>query len=235
MGALSRGGIFLFGGFRLDRNAGALFRRDGTGTFGPVVIGSRALDVLGALVEQPGDLVSRDEFMAAVWPATVVEDTNLNMQIAALRRVLDEGRADGSCIQTIPGRGYRFAIPVTRVEPAASAHVVVTPRLSIVVLPFTNLSNDPEQQYFADGLTDDLTTDLSRLADMLVISRNTAFTYQNKRIDTKQIGRELCVRYVLDGSVRRVGNQVRVSVQIIDTATVRICGPSGSTATRSIC
>jgi adenylate cyclase len=77
----------------------------------------------------------------------------------------------------------------------------VAPRLSIVVLPFTNLNDDPEQQYFADGITDDLTTDLSRLADMLVISRNTAFTYQGKRIGTKQIGRELGVRYVLEGSV----------------------------------
>ena len=79
------------------------------------------------------------------------------------------------------------------------------PRLSIAVLPFTNLSNDPEQGYFADGITDDLTTDLSRLADMLVISRNTAFTYKGKPVDTKRIGRELGVRYVLEGSVRRSG------------------------------
>jgi TolB-like protein len=92
-------------------------------------------------------------------------------------------------------------------------------RLSIVVLPFTNLSNDPEQQYFADGITEDLTTDLSRIAGMLVISRNTAFTCQGKRVDTKQIGRELDVRYVLEGSVRRSGNQVRVNAQLIDTAT----------------
>jgi adenylate cyclase len=84
------------------------------------------------------------------------------------------------------------------------------------VLPFANLSNDPEQQYFADGITEDLTTDLSRIADMIVISRNTAFTYQDKRIDTKQIGRELCVRYVLEGSVRRSGNQIRINAQLID-------------------
>jgi TolB-like protein/Flp pilus assembly protein TadD len=91
-----------------------------------------------------------------------------------------------------------------------------TPRLSIVVLPFANLSNDPEQGYFADGITDDLTTDLSRLAPMFVISRNTAFTYRNKPVDTKQIGRELGVRYVLEGSVRRLGNQLRVNAQLID-------------------
>jgi TolB-like protein len=89
--------------------------------------------------------------------------------------------------------------------------------LSIVVLPFANLSNDPEQQYFADGITEDVTTDLSRLPDMFVISRNTAFTYRNKPVDTKQIGRELGVRYVLEGSVRRSDNRVRVSAQLIDT------------------
>src|SRR6202035_3481809 len=87
------------------------------------------------------------------------------------------------------------------------------PRLSIVVLPFTNLGNDPEQQYFADGITKDLTTDLSRIADMVVISRNTAFTYQGKRVDTKQIGRDLGVRYILEGSVRRSSNQIRVNAQ----------------------
>jgi adenylate cyclase len=92
----------------------------------------------------------------------------------------------------------------------------VAPRLSIVVLPFANLSNDPEQQYFADGITEDLTTDLSRIADMFVISRNTALTYQGKRVDTKQVGRELGVRYVLEGSVRRSGNQVRINAQLID-------------------
>jgi adenylate cyclase len=96
---------------------------------------------------------------------------------------------------------------------------VVAPRLSIVVLPFTNLGNDPRQQYFADGIIEDLTTDLSRIADMFVISRNTAFTYQGKRVETKQIGRELCVRYVLEGSVRRTGNHIRINAQLIDAET----------------
>jgi TolB-like protein/cytochrome c-type biogenesis protein CcmH/NrfG len=95
----------------------------------------------------------------------------------------------------------------------------VAPRMSIVVLPFANLSSDREQQYFADGITEDLTTDLSRIGDMLVISRNTAFTYRNKPVDTKQIGRELGVRYVLEGSVRRSGNRVRVTAQLIDAET----------------
>jgi TolB-like protein/DNA-binding winged helix-turn-helix (wHTH) protein len=292
MDALAVGDVFLFGGFRLDRRGGGLFRRDERGVYVPRAIGSRALDVLGVLVERPGDLVSRDAIITAVWPATVVEDNNLNMQVAVLRRVLDDGRPEGSCIQTVPGRGYRFVLPVIRSDstpplqstlptgnglggpiveneplhapglldqidapPPASRMrawywprggiatalictlgLVVAaagwnwhspwfsdarpaPRLSIAVLPFTNLSDDREQQYFADGITEDLTTDLSRLSHMLVISRDTAFTYRNKPVNTKQIGRELGVRYLLEGSVQRSGNQVRVSAQLIDAAT----------------
>jgi TolB-like protein len=109
-----------------------------------------------------------------------------------------------------------FAIDVAGVPPPATTSV---PRLSIVVLPFANLNNDPDQQYFADAITEDLTTDLSRLADMSIISRNTAFTYRNRPSDTKQIGRELGVRYVLEGSVQRSGNRVRVSAQLIDAET----------------
>ena len=292
MEALAAGDVFLFDGFRLDRRCGGLSRRDARGDFVPMAIGSRALDVLGVLVERPGDLVSRGAIIAAVWPATVVEDANLNMQIAALRRVLDDGRADGSCIQTVSGRGYRFIAPVTRGDPTPSSKSIrpsgngsggpiveneqpcdpgylgqtdapppvpasrarywpragiaaalvgalgfvaavadwnwhspwfgdarSAPHLSIVVLPFTNLSDDREQQYFADGITEDLTTDLSRLTHMLVISRNTAFTYRNRPVDTKQIGRELGVRYLLEGSVQRSDNEVRVGAQLIDAAT----------------
>jgi TolB-like protein len=110
--------------------------------------------------------------------------------------------------------------PMTKVSSTTTASPpVAAPRLSIVVLPFANLSNDPEQQYFADGVTEDLTTDLSRLENMFVISRNTAFTYRNKPVDTKQIGRDLGVRYMLEGSVRRSGDRVRVNAQLIDALT----------------
>jgi adenylate cyclase len=111
-------------------------------------------------------------------------------------------------VAELPAASVLSAVSIS--QPAAA------PRLSIVVLPFANLSNDPEQQYFADGITEDVTTDLSRVEAMFVISRNTAFTYRNKPVDTKQIGRELGVRYVLEGSVRRSGNQVRVNAQLID-------------------
>jgi TolB-like protein/DNA-binding winged helix-turn-helix (wHTH) protein len=293
MGALGRGGIFQFEGFRLDRSAGALFRRREDDAFVPMVLGSRALDVLGVLVDRAGDLASRDEIIGAVWPATVVEDNNLNMQIAALRRVLDEGRANGSCIQTIPGRGYRFAVPVIQVEPCAltasgrrsgnGARSPITeqpepenppalsrsgnappmapsrgfkwlwygglalvagalclfaaavtalnwhlpkpgetrpaPRLSIVVLPFTNLSDDRDALYLAKGITEDLTTDLSLGSGILVTSRHSALTYGHKLVDARKIGHELAVRYMLDGSVQRSGNQFHINTQLIDAET----------------
>jgi TolB-like protein/class 3 adenylate cyclase/Tfp pilus assembly protein PilF len=114
------------------------------------------------------------------------------------------------------GRPVRvYAICVTAVPPPTPA-ATATPRLSIVVLPFANLSNDLEQEYFADGITDDLTTDLSRISGSFVIARNTAFTYKGKSVDVRQVGRELGVRYVLEGSVRRSGDQVRVNAQLIE-------------------
>jgi TolB-like protein/DNA-binding winged helix-turn-helix (wHTH) protein len=292
MDRLGAAEILLFEGFRFDRLGGGLFRLDRVGISERVALGSRALDLLFLLAERHGELISKDAIMEVVWPGMVVEEGNLTVQISALRRILDQNRKQGSCIQTVPGRGYRFVAPVTRLEPAAPllpvrpsgngssgsiaengerqvpgapsqprsmsaaaasrdrhrlwggimAAVIgalglfaiiaagnwhlpwpgearPVPRLSIVVLPFTNLGDDQEQQYFADGITDDLTTDLSRLADMFVISRNTAFTYRNKPVEAKQIGRELGVRYVLEGSVRRSGDQIRVNAQLVDAET----------------
>jgi len=231
--------VVRFSGFRFDRRRGVLSRQNEDGEFFPVPVGSRALDILGLLIDRHGELVSRDEILNTVWPG-VVEGANVTVQISALRRALDEGRSNGTLIQTIPGRGYRFvgavAQPISeaqpRISPVDERPLATTPlppepisrssrapRLSIVVLPFVNLGTDTDQQYFGDAITDDITTDLSRLADMVVISRNTAFTYRNKPIDTKQIGRELSVRYVLEGSVRRSGNQVRVNAQLVDAET----------------
>ena len=207
--------IFLFEGFRFHRGDRELFRLDAAGNASAVSIGSRALDLLGLLVERQGRSVSKTEIIDVVWRGSAVEEANLTVQISALRRVLDRGREQNSCIQTVPGRGYRFVVPVTRVEEDVRA----APRLSIVVLPFANLSDDREQQYFADGITEDLTTDLSRISGSFVIARNTAFTYKGKPVDVKQAGRELGVRYVLEGSVRRTGHQVRVNVQLVDAET----------------
>ena len=213
--------VVRFSSFRFDRNRGVLSRENQGGGFSPVSIGARALDILNLLIDRHGNLVSRDQILNAVWPG-VVEGANVTVQISALRRVLDEGGSGTSLIQTIPGRGYRFVAPVicgvanAAVAGRSQNDAPSAPRLSIIVLPFTNLSDDREQQYFADGITEDLTTDLSRIAHSFVISRNTAFTYRNKLIDTKQIGRELGVRYVLEGAVRRSGNRVRINAQLID-------------------
>ena len=119
-------------------------------------------------------------------------------------------------VYALRAEGLTGSAPANAPSTASHPPPGAVTRLSIVVLPFTNLSSDPEQQYFADGITEDLTTDLSRIAGVLVISRNTAFTYRNKAIDTKQIGRELGVRYVLEGSVRRSTNQIRINAQLID-------------------
>jgi TolB-like protein/Tfp pilus assembly protein PilF len=215
----------LLEGFRLDRRGGCLFRVDQGGVAAPVALGSRAIALLSLLVERRGELVSKDELIREVWPGRVVEEANLNVQVAKLRHILDRDRKHGSCIQTVAGRGYCFVGAVSRCEAEAQSALPAgsqnraSLRLSIVVLPFTNLSDDREHQYFADGITEDLTTDLSRIPGMFVISRNTAFTFRNKPVDAKQIGRELGVSYLLEGSVRWSGNKVRINAQLIDADT----------------
>jgi TolB-like protein len=184
-------------------------------------------DLLVYLVRNRGRVVSKDDLIQGVWGGRIVSDSALTTRLNAVRKAVDDSGAAQRVIRTVPRKGVRFIgevseddEPVARAEQApATSEPLVAPRLSIVVLPFINLGNDPEQQYFADGITGDLTTDLSRIPDMLVISRYTAFTYRDKPIDTKQIGRELGVRYTLEGEVRRSGNRVRVTAQLIDAET----------------
>src|SRR5215469_16817779 len=116
MDALASADILGFEDFCLDRRRGCLLRHDENGAWRPVAVGSRALDVLAILADRQGALLSKDEIMAAAWPGTVVEDNTLAVHISALRRILDRDRAEGSCIQTIPGRGYRFVAPVVRTD-----------------------------------------------------------------------------------------------------------------------
>ncbi|HEY1383575.1 MAG TPA: tetratricopeptide repeat protein [Dongiaceae bacterium] len=266
-----------FGQFLLDRSAGGLFGVDERGSLVPVPLGSRALDVLFVLVARAGELVAKQAIMDAVWPDTAVEENNLTVQISALRRALDEGRTGGSCIQTVPGRGYRFVVPVIQddqhlpapdggVEPSGDhvatgaqssplsrmaprrhrgfraalaglglvvavllifagrldfLHIGSTdrPRLSVVVLPFENLGGDPKDDYLADGITDDLTSDLAHLSSAFVIARDSAYTYKGKPKDVRKIGEELGVRYVLEGSVRRFGSTLRVNAQLVSGET----------------
>src|ERR1700736_1407574 len=153
-----------------------------------------------------------------------VEDSSLDVQIAALRAVVDEGRTERSCIQTGRGRGYRFTAPVARVASEARASMAIPssgmPPLpdkpSLAVMPFENMSGDPEQEYFADGMVEEIITALSRIRWLFVIARNSSFTYKGQAVDVKQVGSELGVRYVLEGSVRKAGGRVRITAQLID-------------------
>jgi TolB-like protein len=213
--------ISLFGEFRLDPRRGVLFRKDERGVFAPLIMGSRALGILGALVERAGEVVSRTELIAAVWPGTAVEDSNLNVQIVALRRIHDRKRTGESSIQTVPGRGYRFAAPVARVAanaaaPSASGVAPRPDKPSLAVLPFQNMSGDPEQEYFADGMVEEIITALSRIRWLFVVARNSSFIYKGRALDVKEVGRELGVRYVVEGAVRRASGSLRISVQLID-------------------
>ena len=214
------GGSFLFGGFRLE--PGGLFRLDEAGGVEPVVLGARAFDLLRLLVERHGDIVAKDAIMGAVWPGAVVEEANLTMQVVRLRRLLDLDRSQRSLIQTIPGRGYRFAAPVTQTadeaaHPGEAAPGLLLPRRpSIAVLPFENLSDNPGQGYFADGMVEEIITALSRIHWLFVIARNSSFGYKGQNIDVRQIARELGVRYVLEGSVRKAPARIRIAAQLID-------------------
>ena len=208
-------GVFVFEEFRLDR--GGLFRIGQAGSAEPVALGSCALDLLRLLVERQGQLVSKYEIIEAVWQGMAVEEGNLTVQVSALRRILDQGRRD-SCIQTVIGRGYRFTVAVTARSPAAPGPPLPE-KPSIAVLPFENMSGDPEQEYFADGMVEEIVTALSKVRWFFVIARNSTFTYKSRAVDVKQVGRELGVRYLLEGSVRKSESRLRVSAQLVETDT----------------
>ena len=202
---------------------------DGRGDIVP--LRPRAWLVLRLLATRAGHLVGKDEIMDEVWPDCEVTEDSLVQAIGDIRRAL--GKGNRLALRTLPRRGYMLAIngePIAgpdlsivatseRPDPGESSSPSANPRLSIVVLPFANLGGDAGQEYFVDGVTDSLTTDLSRIAGAFVIGRNTAFAYKGKAADVREIGRELNVRYVLEGSVQRGGNRFRLNVQLTDTET----------------
>ena len=212
--------IYQFGPFGLDLDAGILFR-----DAEPTMLGRRAVALLRLLLERAGTPVAKDALIAAAWPGLAVEDSNLTVQIAALRRLFADSAGVGDWIETLPRRGYRYVGPaVARSETGAEAAAPGSPALilpdkpSLAVLPFANLSGDLEQGYFTDGMVDDIITALSRIKWLFVIARNSTFRYKNRAVDVKQVGRELGVRYVLEGSVRKTADRVRINVQLIDAA-----------------
>jgi TolB-like protein/class 3 adenylate cyclase len=210
-------GEISFGRFRLD-SARRELRRGNE----PVPLGGRALDILCVLASAEGTVVSKDELMARVWGGVIVEENNLQVHISALRKAIEEEKTGERWIITVPGRGY--LLRRSRDLPAADSPVPapslpVADEPSLAVLPFHNLSGDSEQEYFADGMVEEIITALARIRWLFVAARNSSFAYKGQNVDVKQVGRELGVRYVLEGSVRKSGNRVRITAQLIDAGT----------------
>jgi TolB-like protein/Flp pilus assembly protein TadD len=205
--------LHAFGPFVFDAGRGML-QRNGK----PVAVAQRGLALLAALFDANGEVVSKADLMSRGWPGTIVEEGNLTVQIAALRKALGPGPDGQEWIATVSRVGYRLVRPraVSGVEDAT-----LWARPTLAVLPFVNLGGDREQDYFADGLVEDLITALSRFRSFAVIARNSSFVYKGRSVDVRQVARELGVRYVLEGSVRRAGSRLRIAAQLID-------GTSGS-------
>jgi len=210
--------IYALGPFRLDISAEILFRGAD-----PLPVGRRAVAVLRALLERPGVPLSKDALLQAAWPGLAVEEGNLTVQIAALRRVLGVEPGGDRWIETLPRRGYRFVGPVAKPDgPVVSSATASLPSLadqpSIAVLPFQNLSGEPDHEYFVDGMVEEIITALSRVKWLFVIDRNSTAAYKGI-VSVKQVAHELGVRYVLEGSVRRASGRARITAQLIEAAT----------------
>jgi TolB-like protein len=203
-----------FGPFRLDLAGRALYR-GGV----PVRLGDRALDVLCVLAEAKGAVVSKDELMARVWPGLIVEENNLQVHISALRKLLDAENSGFGGIVTLPRRGYCLSGFADAAGRRPDAPLPSPERPTIALLPFENMTGDPTQEYFVDGMAEEIITALSRIGWLSVIARNSSSTYKGRVVDVKQVGRDLGVRYVLEGSVRRAGERVRITTQLIDPET----------------
>jgi TolB-like protein len=208
-----------FGRFSLDLGRRRL-TRDGM----PVQLGSRALDILCVLASAKGEVVGKDELMTRVWPGLVVDENNIQVHVSALRKALDEDRSAHTHLLTVPGRGYRLVglespRAATDGGPDGALHPAPAPKPSIAVLPFQNMSGDPEQEYFADGMVEEIITGLSRIKWLSVISRNSTFIYKNKAVAIREIADKFGVGYVLEGGVRKSGNRVRITAQLIDAKT----------------
>ena len=227
---------FRFADFEIDvarhelRRAGAV-----------VHIEPQVFDLIVLLVKNRERIVSKDELIEAIWQGRIISEAALSSRISAARRALGDSGNDQSLIRTLHKRGFRFVGDVEEVaaaaavaaaeaaaaQPAAkdapqlvpSAEPLPLPdKPSIAVLPFQNMSRDPDQEYFADGLTEDIITGLSRQRWFFVIARNSSFTFKGQAVDVRDVAAQLGVRYVLEGSVRKAENRVRVTGQLIDAA-----------------
>ena len=216
---------FLFGEYGLDIDRRELKRGSELISIGPQVF-----DLLVYLVRNREHVVSKDDLFESVWGGRIVSESTLTSHINAVRKAVGDSGDEQRLIRTVARKGFRFVGEVKEEQghafEDAGAHVAepntvlaLPNRPSIAVLAFQNLSGDPEQEYFADGIVEDIIMALSRMRWLFVIARNSSFTYKGRAVDLKQVGRELGVRYVLEGSVRKSANRVRIAGQLIDASS----------------
>jgi TolB-like protein len=208
-------------------------RRELTRQSKAIAIGPQVFDLLVLLIQNRERVVSKDDLLDAVWGGRIVSESTLTSHINAVRKAIGDSGEEQRLIRTVARKGFRFVGDVREAQSsdavsslkAESTESNEAPALSlpdkpsIAALPFLNLSGDPEQDYFADGMVEDIISALSRLRWLFVIARNSSFTYKGRSVDVKQVGRELGVRYVLEGSVRKAAKRVRITGQLIDATT----------------
>ncbi len=201
--------VLAFGEHRLDIDRRELHRGGELVDLEP-----KAFDLLVFLVRNSDRVVSRNELLDAVWDGRIVSESALTTRLNAVRRGLGDDGATQRLIRTFTRKGIRFVGQVMEIADPA-----ISDKPSIAVLAFQNMSGDPEQEYFADGMVEEITTAIARCPGLFVIARNSSYAYKGKSVDVKQTARELGVRYVLEGSVRKAGNRVRIAGQLIDSTT----------------
>ena len=202
-----------FGNYRLKRAERLLL-----GPKGPMELSARSFDILALLLAKPDEVIGKSELFDAVWPGLVVEENTLQVHVSALRKALDAGM-----ITTVHGRGYKYSGP--RPVAAAAAPVAIEaappPKPSIAVLPFANLSGDAAQDIFCEGLALNIVASLGRFHELFVIDRFSTLAYRNRQVTSAEAARELSVRYILEGSIQKSGDRIRVLVQLVDGAENR--------------
>jgi TolB-like protein len=204
-------------------------RREITRAGAAVHVEPQVFDVLLYLVRNRDRVISKSDLFGAVWSGRIVSESTLTSRINAARRAIGDSGADQKLIRTIARKGFRFIGDVCEDsaaarddDDAAADSEIATPmfdRPAIAVLPFTNMSGDPQQEYFSDGISEDIITALSKLRWFYVVARNSSFTFKGKAVHLAQVARVLGVRYVLEGSVRREGNRVRITAQLNDATS----------------
>jgi TolB-like protein/tetratricopeptide (TPR) repeat protein len=194
-----------------------------------IAVEPQVFDLLQYLIENRGRIVSKDDLIGGVWNGRIVSDSTLSSRLTAVRQAIGDSGEKQCLIRTIPRKGFRFVGEISQqrndfpqfdapsAHPQAAAGLMLPDKPSIAVLAFRNLSNDVAQEYFVDGVVEDITTALSQLSQLFVVARSSSYTYKGRTVDVKQIGRELGVRYVLEGSIRKTAGHVRLTVQLIDS------------------